>query len=76
MSRPCNNACRRYGVCDCERPPFIARQIVLWHRDPWGARRHPYTDDERSHRDAKLELVVASIVTALGLLGLWASSGG
>ena len=58
------------------RPAFIARPIVLWHRDPPGARRHPYTDDERSHRDAKLELLVAAIVVVLGLIGLWASAGG
>ena len=57
------------------RPPFIARPIVLWHRDPPGARRHPYTDDERQHRDAKLELFVAFLTVVLGLIGLWASSG-
>ena len=50
--------------------------MKLWHRDPWGARRHPYTDDERQHADAKLELVVAAITVVLGLIGLWVSSGG
>ncbi len=50
--------------------------MKLWHRDPWGASRHPYTDDERQHRDAKLELLVAAIVVALGLIGLWVSRGG
>lgn len=52
------------------------RPWFLWHRDPWGARRHPYTDDERQNRDARMELIVAGLITALGLFGLWASSGG
>jgi hypothetical protein len=50
--------------------------VKLWHRDPWGASRHPYTDDERQHRDAKLEMLVVALVVALGLLGLWVSRGG
>lgn len=76
MSRACTQACKRYGVCDCDKPAFVVRPIVLWHRDPPGARQHPLTDDERSHRDAKLELRFAAIVCVLGLLGLWASAGG
>ena len=52
------------------------RQWHLWHRDPRGSRRHPYTDDERQNRDAGKEVVFMLIVTALGLIGLAASSGG
>jgi hypothetical protein len=52
------------------------RRWHLWHRDPWGAARHPYTDDERQHRDATLELRFVILFIALGLIGLWASSGG
>ena len=52
------------------------RRWHLWHRDPWGAARHPYTDDDRQRHDARLELIVAGLITALGLIGLWASSGG
>jgi hypothetical protein len=50
------------------------RRWHLWHRDPWGAARHPYTDDERQRHDARLEMIVAGLIVALGLIGLAVSA--
>ena len=54
------------------------RRWHLWHRDPWGAARHPYTDDERQHHHAKMELrfVILFIAMALVTVKLLAHFGG
>jgi len=46
------------------------RRWHLWHRDPWGARRHPYTDDERQHQHqhAKMELRFVFLIIAMALV--------